>query len=92
MKDDENYTRFFCFLSLFAGAMLGVVISNSILLLFMCWEIRRTYFLLVDWILVSETFCSGGCEESISYYTHRRCFLSAGNCLALQSNRNAAFL
>ena len=39
MEHDENYTRFFCFLSLFAGAMLGVVISNSILLLFMCWEL-----------------------------------------------------
>ena len=31
MEHDENYTRFFCFLSLFAGAMLGVVIANSIL-------------------------------------------------------------
>ena len=41
MAHDENFTRFFCFLSLFAGAMLGVVISNSILLLFMCWEIGR---------------------------------------------------
>ena len=28
MKHDENFTRFFCFLSLFAGAMLGVVIAN----------------------------------------------------------------
>ena len=33
MEHDENFTRFFCFLSLFAGAMLGVVISNSLLLL-----------------------------------------------------------
>src|ERR1035437_6384189 len=32
MKHDENYTRFFCFMSLFAGAMLGVVIANSLLL------------------------------------------------------------
>jgi NADH-quinone oxidoreductase subunit L len=44
MAHDENYTRFFCFLSLFAGAMLGVVISNSILLL-LCpgklWVLRR---------------------------------------------------
>ena len=35
MAHDENFTRFFCFLSLFAGAMLGVVIANSLLLLFM---------------------------------------------------------
>src|SRR5215813_14149794 len=28
MSHDENFTRFFCFLSLFAAAMLGVVIAN----------------------------------------------------------------
>ena len=39
MAHDENYTRFFCFLSLFAGGMLTVVIANSLLLLFMGWEI-----------------------------------------------------
>jgi NADH-quinone oxidoreductase subunit L len=33
MAHDGNYTRFFCFLSLFAGAMLGVVAANSLLLL-----------------------------------------------------------
>jgi NADH-quinone oxidoreductase subunit L len=51
MAEDENYTRFFCFLSLFAGAMLGVVISNSILLLFMCWELvgLTSYLLIGFW-------------------------------------------
>src|ERR1700759_3373213 len=37
MAHDENFTRFFCFLSLFAAAMLGVIIANSLLLLFICW-------------------------------------------------------
>jgi NADH-quinone oxidoreductase subunit L len=51
MADDENFTRFFCFLSLFAGAMLGVVISNSLLLLFMCWELvgLTSYLLIGFW-------------------------------------------
>ncbi len=51
MEHDENFTRFFCFLSLFAGAMLGVVISNSILLLFMCWELvgLTSYLLIGFW-------------------------------------------
>jgi NADH-quinone oxidoreductase subunit L len=51
MAHDENYTRFFCFLSLFAGAMLGVVIANSMLLLFMCWEIvgLTSYLLIGFW-------------------------------------------
>jgi len=51
MHEDENFTRFFCFLALFAGAMLGVVLSNSLLLLFMCWEIMglTSYLLIGFW-------------------------------------------
>jgi len=51
MEHDENFTRFFCFLALFAGAMLGVVIANSLLLLFMCWEIMglTSYLLIGFW-------------------------------------------
>jgi NADH-quinone oxidoreductase subunit L len=51
MAHDQNFTRFFCFLSLFAGAMLGVVISNSLLLLFMCWELvgLTSYLLIGFW-------------------------------------------
>jgi NADH-quinone oxidoreductase subunit L len=51
MAHDENFTRFFCFMSLFAGAMLGVVISNSMLLLFMSWEIvgLTSYLLIGFW-------------------------------------------
>ena len=53
MAHDENYTSFFCFLSLFAGAMLGVVIANSILLLFMGWELvgLTSYLLIGFWYL-----------------------------------------
>ena len=51
MAHDENFTRFFCFLALFAGAMLGVVLANSLLLLFMCWEIvgLTSYLLIGFW-------------------------------------------
>lgn len=51
MAHDENFTRFFCFLSLFAAGMLGVVIANSLLLLFMCWEIvgLTSYLLIGFW-------------------------------------------
>ncbi len=51
MEHYENFTRFFCFMSLFAGAMLGVVIANSLLLLFMCWEIvgLTSYLLIGFW-------------------------------------------
>jgi len=51
MEHDENFTRFFCFLSLFAGAMLSVVIANSLLLLFMGWELvgLTSYLLIGFW-------------------------------------------
>src|SRR5947209_6748094 len=51
MAHDENFTRFFCFLSRFAAAMLGLVIANSLLLLFICWEIvgLTSYLLIGFW-------------------------------------------
>ncbi|MFA7344048.1 MAG: NADH-quinone oxidoreductase subunit L [Terrimicrobiaceae bacterium] len=51
MKADANFTRFFCFLSLFSAAMLGVVLSNSLLLTFVCWELvgLASYLLIGFW-------------------------------------------
>src|SRR5437867_10215964 len=48
---DENFPRFFCFMSLFAAAMLGVVIANSLLFLFVCWELvgLSSYLLIGFW-------------------------------------------
>ena len=51
MAHDDNFTRFFCFLSLFAAGMLGVLIANSLLLLFICWELvgLTSYLLIGFW-------------------------------------------
>ena len=51
MKSDPNFTRFFCFLSLFSAAMQGVVLSNSLLLTFVCWELvgLASYLLIGFW-------------------------------------------
>lgn len=51
MKEDANFTRFFCFLSLFAAAMLGLLVANSLLLLFLCWELvgLASYLLIGFW-------------------------------------------
>jgi NADH-quinone oxidoreductase subunit L len=52
MADDKNFTRFFAYLAFFSGAMLGVVIANSLLLLFMFWELvgLASYLLIGFWI------------------------------------------
>jgi NADH-quinone oxidoreductase subunit L len=52
MASDKNFTRFFAYLSFFTAAMLGVVIANSLLLLFVCWELvgLASYLLIGFWI------------------------------------------
>ena len=51
MASDERYRLFFAYLSLFAAAMLGMIISNSLLLLFICWELVgvASYLLIGFW-------------------------------------------
>ena len=52
MAADKNFVRFFAYLSFFSGAMLGVVIANSLLLFFVCWELvgLASYLLIGFWI------------------------------------------
>lgn len=52
MAADKNFVRFFAYLSFFTAAMLGVVIANSLLLLFVCWELvgLASYLLIGFWI------------------------------------------
>lgn len=51
MAEDPHLVRFYVFLCLFAAAMLGVVLSNSLLLVFICWEIMglASYLLIGFW-------------------------------------------
>jgi len=51
LKTDANFARFFCFLSLFAAGMLGLLAANSLLLLFVGWELVgvSSYLLIGFW-------------------------------------------
>jgi NADH-quinone oxidoreductase subunit L len=51
MSHDKGMGRFFCYLSIFMVGMLGLVVSNSLLLLFMFWEIvgLASYLLIGFW-------------------------------------------
>jgi NADH-quinone oxidoreductase subunit L len=51
MREDENFKQFFCFLSLFAAAMMGIIVSNSLLLVFVSWELvgLASYLLIGFW-------------------------------------------
>jgi len=52
MAEDRNFSRFFAYLSFFSGAMLGVVVANSLLLLFVFWELvgLASFLLIGFWI------------------------------------------
>src|SRR4051812_41708270 len=52
MAGDKDFSRFFAYLSFFSAAMLGAVIANSLLLLFICWELvgLASYLLIGFWI------------------------------------------
>lgn len=51
MAEDPRALRFFCFLSFFSAAMLGLLVANSLLLLFICWELvgLASYLLIGFW-------------------------------------------
>lgn len=51
MSHDKRMGRFFCYLSIFMVGMLGLVVSNSLLMLFMFWEIvgLASYLLIGFW-------------------------------------------
>ena len=61
MKGDKRMARFFCYLSLFASGMLGLILANNLLLLFMCWEIVgvASYLLISFWNHKPEAAAAG---------------------------------
>ena len=90
MAGDKNFTRFFAYLSFFSAAMLGVVIANSLLLLFVCWELVGLASYSADRILDSQTECSGGGKESVHHHAHRRHRIIPWDSLALPQQRHTA--
>ena len=51
MKGDPGYVRYFAFMSLFSAAMLGLVMSENIIQLFVMWELvgLGSYLLIGFW-------------------------------------------
>lgn len=51
MHGDQRFSRFFAYLSLFCGSMLGLVLSNNLVLLYIFWELVGlcSYFLIGFW-------------------------------------------
>lgn len=56
MHSDERYPRFFAYLSLFTSAMLSLVIANTLLLMYISWELvgLTSYLLIGFWFQKPE--------------------------------------
>lgn len=48
MKSKADLGRFFGYLTLFLGAMLGIVLADNLLLLYVCWELTT----ISSWLLI----------------------------------------
>ncbi len=51
MKGDPRYSRYFAYLSIFAFSMLGLVLFDNLLGIYMCWELvgLSSYLLISFW-------------------------------------------
>ncbi|MBX9692281.1 MAG: NADH-quinone oxidoreductase subunit L, partial [Cyanobacteria bacterium] len=51
MREDPGYARFYCYLSLFTGSMLGLVVSTNMFQTYAFWELVGvcSYFLIGFW-------------------------------------------
>src|SRR5690242_2716861 len=51
MRDDRSMARFFAFMSLFTFSMLGIVLANNFLMMFISWELVgvSSYLLIGFW-------------------------------------------
>jgi NADH-quinone oxidoreductase subunit L len=52
MYDKKNYTKYFPYLGLFTSSMIGIVLSDNLLITFMCWEMVgfASYLLIGFWM------------------------------------------
>ena len=72
MHDDAGKSRYFASLSLFMFSMLGIVLANNFVMMFIFWELVgvSSYLLIGHWF---EKPSAGGCgEESVHHQSPRR--------------------
>jgi NADH-quinone oxidoreductase subunit L len=57
-RKDPGYSRFFAYLSLFTFSMLGLVLADNLLFLFICWELvgLSSYLLIGFWYYKPEAW------------------------------------
>jgi len=67
LKGDPRYSRFFAYLSLFGFSMLGLVLFENIIGIFMCWElVGLCSYLLIGFWFEKDSAASAGSKAFIT--------------------------
>ena len=72
MRDDEGKSRYFAALSLFMFAMLGIVLANNFVMMFIFWELVGVSFLFAHRPLVRTRRRRRCRQKSVHHQSHRR--------------------
>ena len=91
MHGDPRYSRFFGFLAIFSFSMLGLVLVDNFLLLYVFWELvgLSSYLLIGFWYLKSSGFPDSWMRNisiscyfvgSVNYYNSPVCFAGEYSC------------
>ncbi len=67
MHDDARYSRYFAYISLFTASMLGLIIADNLLMLYMCWEgVGLCSYLLISFWFEKPSACKAGVKAFIT--------------------------
>ncbi|MDO8663153.1 MAG: NADH-quinone oxidoreductase subunit L [Candidatus Omnitrophota bacterium] len=67
MHDDPRFSRFFAYISLFTASMLGLVLADNLLLLFIFWEgVGVCSYLLISFWFERESAANAGMKAFIT--------------------------
>ncbi len=78
LSQRERLVHFYAFLLLFMGAMLGVVTSNNLILLYLFWELTSiSSFLLIGFWFEKESSCYGAQKALLITVSGGFCMLVA---------------
>ena len=77
MHDDPGYSRYFACLSLFTFSMLGIVLANNFIMMFIAWELVGVSSYLLIGFLVRKTQRRRCRQKGVYHEPARRFRISA---------------
>ena len=73
LSREDNMGEFYSYLLLFQGAMVGIVLSDNILMLLVFWELT-SFVIPAHRVLETSARRASGCAHGLDRYRHGRTF------------------